>query len=67
MKARPYNYFNIKTHEIKYGVQAYAFGKWMPVARNGKPLMFDTEAERDAEIEVIKQQRKETDEGQRTI
>jgi hypothetical protein len=36
--------------EVKYGIKAHAFGKWMPVARNGKALMFDTAEERDEEL-----------------
>ena len=50
MKAKPFDYFDMKTMEVKYGIKAHAFGKWMPVARNGKALMFDTAEERDEEL-----------------
>jgi len=56
MKARPYYYIDIKTLKVTYGVQAYAFGKWMPAARNGIVLMFDTQEERDVELAAIRRQ-----------
>ena len=52
----------MKTMEVKYGIKAHAFGKWMPVARNGKALMFDTAEERDEELKAVRKQKKVSDE-----
>lgn len=62
MKAKPFDYFDLTTMTLKYGIQAYAFGKWMPAARNGKALMFDTAEERDEELKAVRKQKKVSDE-----
>ena len=57
MKARPYDYFNVETHDVKYGIQVrVAPRKWLPCAKDGAPLMFETEADRDEEIKRIERE-----------
>lgn len=62
MKAKPFKYYHIEAMKMLYGIRAYAFGKWMPVARNGATLIFETEEERDAELKLVRKQKKVSDE-----
>ena len=57
IKARPFEFFNVETHEVKYGIQVrVAPRKWLPCAKNGSPILFDTEQERDEEIKRIERE-----------
>ena len=50
-RVRPHPWFNIKTMTAHYGIQvSLDGGKWMNVMRDNAPLLFNTEAERNAEM-----------------
>lgn len=49
MQTKPYDWFDQKKHKCVYGLQVKHLGRWMVVGVKGKPLLFETEEERDEE------------------
>lgn len=48
MRTRKHDWFDTVEHKPKYGFQLLVKGRWKHVAEDGKPCLFDTEEERDA-------------------
>lgn len=53
MEARPKNWLNIETLNEEFGIEVKHKDRWLNAAEGGKPLIFKTEAERDAKIVAI--------------
>lgn len=54
MDARPKNWLNLETLNEEFGIEVRISGKWMHAAEAGKPLIYKTEAERDAKLQAIR-------------
>lgn len=51
---RPHNWLNTQSNKPVFGIQAKRpGGKWLHMARDSQPLLFNTAEERDAEIERL--------------
>ena len=62
MKTRNENWFDTNTEKPLFGVQAKYAGVWRNVARDGKPALFHTKAERDKfRAELINNAQETTD------
>lgn len=55
MRTRKQDYLDMTTHTGKYGIDVWNPDThcWNGVAENGKPLLYDTAAERDAKRKEI--------------
>lgn len=49
MQTRPYDWFDEKKHRVMFGLEVKHLGRWMTLGVNGRPLLFETEKERDEE------------------
>lgn len=49
MQTRPYDWFDVKKHKMMFGLEVKHFGRWMVVGIKGRPLLFETEKEREEE------------------
>lgn len=55
---RAHPWINIKDGTKRHGIQAsIEKGKWMHMAEDGNPLIFDSEAERDAKLKELRQRK----------
>jgi len=54
MKTQATQWFNTKTMKPVYGIKVKHEGKWLNAAENGKPLLFDSEEERDRKRKEIR-------------
>lgn len=54
MRTREYNWLDMSTRKPLYGIQVLWDGEWLNAAEAGKPLLFDTQAERDAKRAEIR-------------
>lgn len=57
---RRHDWLDTKTREAKFGIQAKAVGfevRWLHCAEDGKPLIFDTEAERDLKLKELRKRK----------
>jgi hypothetical protein len=56
MEFKAYDWLDLSTKKPKYGIQAKLDGgdTWMNCCEDNKPLLFDTEKERDAKIAEAK-------------
>jgi hypothetical protein len=62
MRFKKTTWYNMKTDSANYGIKIkYANLKFLDVAENGKPLIFETELERDEKIKQIKRDSKAKD------
>ena len=56
VRYRPHPWFNTKTNRKMFGIQArVGSGEWMHMAEDGNPLIYDSEADRDAKILALRQ------------
>lgn len=57
MKFRKHNWFDTKNQVEKYGIQAKhpLSGQWCHCHEDGKPLIYDTIAERNAKITELRE------------
>lgn len=62
MRFKKTTWYNMKTDKPNYGIKIkYANLKFLDAAENGKPLIFETELERDEKIKQIKNDSKAKD------
>lgn len=57
MRTRIYNWYDTVSGEVLYGIQGYYNNKWMNIAEDGKPLLYENSKDRDikrSEISKIK-------------
>ena len=54
MEARPKNWLNLESLDEEFGIEVKHKDRWLNAAEGGKPLIFRTEAERDAKIVAIR-------------
>lgn len=58
MKTNPqyqaHDWLDTKANKPKHGIDALVSGRWMHCAENGKPLLYDTEEERDAKLRKLR-------------
>lgn len=58
IRYRPHPWFDSRAVRKMFGIQArIGNGEWMHMSEDGKPLIYDTEAERDAKIKALRAQR----------
>lgn len=48
MRTRNYNWYDAERRRPMYSFQVFVEGKWANPMEDGKPLIFEAEAERDA-------------------
>ncbi len=53
MKAKKYNWIDIKNQQPQYGIQVQYNGAWLNACEGRKPLLYDNEAERDTKLKEI--------------
>lgn len=49
MRTRNHQWVDLRNGATKYGFQVYANGRWCHTHKDGKPCIYDTATERDAE------------------
>jgi len=55
MRTKNYDWLDTSNGKVLYGIQInLGGGKWMNAAENGKPLLFNTENERDIKRSEIR-------------
>lgn len=57
---RKHDWLDTKTNLPKFGIQGKAVGwevRWLHCAEDGKPLIYDTEAERDAKLKELRKRK----------
>lgn len=58
VKYRRHTWFDTKAFKPVYGIQARATdGRWRHCCEGSSPLLFDTESERDAKLEALREDR----------
>lgn len=57
MRTRACDYVNTKTWKPVFGIEIFAFGKWMRCAEDGKPLLFNSKAKREAKRAELRKQK----------
>lgn len=55
MEARPKNWLNLETLDEEFGIEVNYKGRWLHAAEGGKPLVYKSEADRDAKVAEIRQ------------
>lgn len=61
IKYRRHNWLDTKSGQPKYGIQAKPIGvetRWLHCAEDGKPLIFDSEGERDAKLKEVRRSKR---------
>lgn len=54
MRTRANNWFDTKTQAVLYGIDVWHEGQWCHAAEDGQPLLFRSQAERDAKRQEIR-------------
>lgn len=54
MITRATKWLDLKSGQPKFGIEVRVHGRWMGLAEDGKPCIFDTAAERDAKRTSIR-------------
>lgn len=57
MRTRAYDWFDTKNMQLKYGIEVMFSGKWMCLGMNSRPVLFETEEERDEERAKLRKQK----------
>lgn len=57
MRTREHDWYDAKEGRPKYGIQVLWRGRWLNVAKDGEPDLYDTPEERDARRAELRKQR----------